>query len=102
MDSHLEKIARKHTDTRFVKVDVADVPFLVERMEIKTLPCVVSFIDGNGVDRLLGFEGISLGDEFPTYELERRLAQVDVIHLDVPIQNIMKFAEKEDSDDSDY
>lgn len=81
MDKHLEIIARKHTDTRFVKVDVEDVPFLVDKMDIKILPCVISFIDGAGVDRLLGFEGISLGDDFSTHLLENRLVQMSHIFL---------------------
>ncbi|KAJ3277123.1 hypothetical protein HDV01_000175 [Terramyces sp. JEL0728] len=51
MDNHLGKLARLHPQTRFVKVDVENVPFLVDRMEIKVLPCIVSFIDGVGVDR---------------------------------------------------
>ncbi|KAJ3359928.1 hypothetical protein HDU91_004768 [Kappamyces sp. JEL0680] len=51
MDKHLESLARKHHTTRFVKVDVENVPFLVERMEIKVLPCVIMFLHGVGVDR---------------------------------------------------
>lgn len=67
-------LAQRHKNTRFVKVDVEDVPFLVERMEIKVLPCLVMFISGVGVDRLLGFEGVSEKDGFSTYTLEKRLA----------------------------
>lgn len=51
MDKHLDKLARLHPQTRFVKVDVENVPFLVDRMEIKVLPCIVSFVNGIGVDR---------------------------------------------------
>lgn len=54
-------------------------------MEIKVLPCIVMFLNGIGVDRynvirsflicrLLGFEGVSEGDNFPTWQLEKRLA----------------------------
>ena len=48
---NLQTLARKHHQTRFVKVDVENVPFLVERMEIKVLPCIVMFLNGIGVDR---------------------------------------------------
>jgi thioredoxin-like negative regulator of GroEL len=74
MDEHLERLAKKHTDTRFVRVDVENVPFLVTKMEIQVLPCIVSFIDGAGVDRLLGFEGVAEQDNFPTWAVEKRLA----------------------------
>lgn len=47
----IQTLARKHHQTRFVKVDVENVPFLVERMEIKVLPCIVMFLNGIGVDR---------------------------------------------------
>ena len=74
MDQHMEILAKKYLYTRFVRVYVENVPFLVDRMDIKVLPCVISFIDGKGVDRLLGFEGVSEGDSFSSSELEARLA----------------------------
>ncbi|KAI8895297.1 thioredoxin-like protein [Globomyces pollinis-pini] len=98
MDKHLAIIARKHPDTKFIRVDVENVPFLVEKMDLKVLPCIISFIDGIGVDRLLGFEGVSEKDEFNTWELEKRLALNKVIELE-KIGKIIKFAEPEDSDD---
>jgi thioredoxin-like negative regulator of GroEL len=79
MDEHLERLARKHTDTKFVRVDVENVPFLVTKMEIQVLPCIVSFIDGVGTDRLLGFEGVAEMDRFPTLALEKRLALTSII-----------------------
>ena len=51
------------------------------RMDIRTLPCLVSFIDGAGVDRLLGFEGVSETEEFSTSMLEKRLAQSSILLL---------------------
>jgi thioredoxin-like negative regulator of GroEL len=80
MDEHLERLAKKHTDTRFVRVDVENVPFLVTKMEIQVLPCIVSFIDGAGVDRLLGFEGVAEQDNFPTWALEKRLALASIFN----------------------
>ena len=40
-------MAAKHVDTLFLKADVANVPFLVHKMEVKVLPCVVGFVEGN-------------------------------------------------------
>lgn len=51
MDSHLEPLAKKHFKTRFVKIDVESAPFLVERLQIQVLPCVIAFKDGISVDR---------------------------------------------------
>lgn len=48
---HIQAIAHKHFQTKFVKIEVENAPFLVNRLQIQTLPCVVSFIDGIGVDR---------------------------------------------------
>lgn len=41
-----QKLAAKHTDTLFLRADVANVPFLVDKLEIKVLPCVIGFVDG--------------------------------------------------------
>jgi hypothetical protein len=41
-----QKLAAKHTDTLFVKTDVANAPFLVTKLEVKVLPCVIGFVDG--------------------------------------------------------
>lgn len=37
---------------------------------------MLSFVDGQGVDRIIGFEGLGYGtDKFTTADLERRLLQ---------------------------
>lgn len=42
----MKKLAPKHFDTLFLRADVANVPFLVTKLAIKTLPCVIGFVDG--------------------------------------------------------
>ncbi|KAJ3300815.1 hypothetical protein HK104_000008 [Borealophlyctis nickersoniae] len=81
MDRHLAELARKHPRTRFCKVSVEDAPFLVDRLKVKVLPCVISFIDGITVDRLIGFEEVGDKDDFPTSALEKRLAVSKVISV---------------------
>lgn len=44
--SSMKKLAPKHLDTLFLRADVANVPFLVTKLAIKTLPCVIGFVDG--------------------------------------------------------
>jgi thioredoxin-like negative regulator of GroEL len=55
-------------------VDVEKAPFLVERLKITVLPCVISFNKGISVDRIVGFEELGNTDNFATAALEFRLA----------------------------
>lgn len=80
MDGHLSALAERHLETRFIKVDVDSVPFLVERLKVKVLPCVIAFVGGKSVERVIGFEGIGRGDDgFKTRDLEVRLANAGVL-----------------------
>lgn len=80
MDDKLRVLAEKHFDTRFVSVNVDNAPFLVVKLGIKVLPCVIAFVDGVGVDRVVGFEGLGRRpDAFTTAELEARLLRCGVL-----------------------
>ncbi|KAI8999904.1 thioredoxin-like protein [Hyaloraphidium curvatum] len=82
MDKHLEALAKKHFRTKFVRIDVENAPFLVERLKIQILPCVLAFVDGISVDRLVGFEELGNNDNFTMAQLEKRLAsKSEVIKL---------------------
>lgn len=74
MDAHLARLAARHYEARFVRVAVEDAPFVVERLGVRVLPCVMGFVDGVGVERIVGFEGLgySAGD-VKTGDLEARL-----------------------------
>jgi hypothetical protein len=59
---------------------VDNAPFLVTKLKIQVLPCVLSFIDGVSVDRIVGFEGLGYSpDHFTTRDLEGRLLASGVI-----------------------
>ncbi|KAJ6598939.1 thioredoxin-like protein [Mycena vulgaris] len=79
MDKHLTKLAPKYFNTRFFRVFVENVPWLVEKLGIKVLPCVICFVDGISKDRLIGFEELGNNDAFDTAVLELRLAVSGVI-----------------------
>lgn len=79
MDNHLATLAAVHLETRFVKMEVERAPFLVERLKVRVLPCVIAFVGGVGVDRVVGFEGLGGGDGFETGDLERRLVGAGVL-----------------------
>jgi thioredoxin-like negative regulator of GroEL len=55
MHSHLEKLAKTYFTTRFIHVDVEDCPFLVTRLQVQVLPCVIFFIEGVSKDRYVVF-----------------------------------------------
>ncbi|KZP32944.1 thioredoxin-like protein [Athelia psychrophila] len=79
MDRHLAKLAPKYFTTRFIRVFVESVPWLVEKLMIKVLPCVICFVDGVSTDRLIGFEELGGGETFETATLELRLSMSGVI-----------------------
>lgn len=80
MDVKLEALAPKHFDTRFISVNVENAPFLVAKLKIQVLPCVICFVNGVGVDRILGFEGLGpRPDSFTLRELEARLLGAGVL-----------------------
>lgn len=51
LSSFSQKLAQKHFNTLFLKVDVANVPFLVTKFEVKVLPTVMCFVAGVTKDR---------------------------------------------------
>ena len=75
----LQVLAPKHFDTRFIKINVENAPFLVTKLKVQVLPCVIAFVDGVGQDRIIGFEGLGRGDKFTTADLEMRLLGAGVL-----------------------
>lgn len=60
-------------------VHVQDAPFFSVKLGIKVLPCVVMFVNGVAVDRIVGFDGLGTKDDFPTAALETILLKFGVI-----------------------
>ncbi|CBY01179.1 hypothetical protein IAQ61_012054 [Plenodomus lingam] len=80
MDTHLESLALSHYEARIMKINVDNCPFLVTRLGVQVLPCVIAFIDGIGADRIIGFEGLGRTPEnFTTRDLEARLIRANVL-----------------------
>lgn len=87
---------------------VDNAPFLVTKLNIQVLPCVLAFIDGISVDRIVGFEGLGYTeDTFTTTDLETRLLSSGVVQRAKAMRDagIGMFSEtkagKEESDDDD-
>lgn len=84
MDEHLDRIAQRHNfgeasgeEVAFARVDVTNTPFVVEKLGIRVLPCVLGFAKGIAKGKVVGFEGICWNgkekDSRVTMALEERL-----------------------------
>lgn len=108
MDEKLKPIAEKHYETRIVSINVENAAFLVVKLGIQVLPCVISFIDGVGVDRIIGFEGLGTKpDSFKLAQLEDRLLASGVLtraKITEGDERIRKQAARaaEDNDDDEW
>jgi len=55
VDMHLRKIAYLHPECKFISLDVEKAPFLVNKLQIKTLPTLAAFIDGVMTEQIVGY-----------------------------------------------
>ncbi|KAK9490450.1 thioredoxin-like protein [Lipomyces doorenjongii] len=107
MDSRLKSLTAKHMATRFISVNVDNATFLVVRLAIQVLPCVICFIDGKEVLRLVGFESLGNSDDFTSDMLEYQLQKSGVIQrklgkLREGSPAILNFANKAESEEDDF
>jgi hypothetical protein len=56
-----------------------DAPFFTQKLQVQVLPCLICFIGGVAVDRLVGFEELGKKDDFNTAVVERKLLKAGVI-----------------------
>jgi thioredoxin-like negative regulator of GroEL len=87
-------------------MNVENAPFLVTKLKVQVLPCVIAFVNGVTVDRIVGFEGLGYTqDTFTTKDLEARLLTSGVIQRAKTTENAgVRFGvtkKKEESDDDD-
>ena len=66
MDSHLQRLAERHSqyndgEVKIGRVNVRDANFVVEKLGVRVLPCVVGFVGGVAKGRIVGFEGVAFG-----------------------------------------
>ncbi|KAJ0005502.1 hypothetical protein NQD34_015396 [Periophthalmus magnuspinnatus] len=80
LDKHLSILAKKHVETKFLKLNAEKAPFLTERLGIKVIPTLALLIDGKTKDFVVGFTDLGNTDEFSTEMLEWRLGCAGVIN----------------------
>ena len=73
VDKHLSLLARKHLETKFVRVNAERCPFLCERLNIWMLPTIVCIVNNKTEHSIVGFDEMGGNDNFQTEELERLL-----------------------------
>ncbi|KAF2446139.1 thioredoxin-like protein [Karstenula rhodostoma CBS 690.94] len=109
MDTHLETLAPAHYEARILRINVDHCPFLVTKLKVQVLPCVITFIEGIGSDRIIGFEGLGrTPDTFTTRDLEARLIRAGVFERSKVTKEDERQAPRrtraaqEDDDDDDW
>lgn len=99
MDQKLQRVAFKHDEVKFVKLNAEKAPFFVTKLQIRTLPTVVLFINGVAKHRIVGFTGLDGGrDNFRTRSLETKLIDAGLIEDASPFGTYPD-DEQDDSDD---
>ena len=73
VDKHFALLARKHMETKFMRVNAEKSPFLCERLNIFMLPTIVLVNEGTTEHSIVGFDELGGNDAFKTEELERLL-----------------------------
>lgn len=84
VDAHFEKLAAKHLETRFVKIDAEKSPFLVERLQIVVMPTIVLIKDGRTDHSIMGFDEFGGTDDFTTDDVAFVLSRYGVLEYSGP------------------
>lgn len=79
LDGHFEKLAPKHVETKFIKVNAEKSPYLAEKLNIWCLPTTVLIKNGKTDHSLIGFNDMGGDDNFPTETLENVLLYHDIV-----------------------
>jgi hypothetical protein len=84
VDKHIQAIAAKHLECRFVKIDAEKSPFLSERLQVVLLPTLVITENNFTKGMIEGFQELGNTDKFTTRQLEKLLAEKGAIEPPPP------------------
>jgi len=82
LDMHLARLAPKHMETRFIKIDAEKCAYLVEKLNIRVMPTLIMTEDNFTADRLEGFTELGNTDKFTTVQLAERLGKRGMIEYE--------------------
>lgn len=69
IDRYLQDLAPTLLHIKLVKIDAEKAPFLVQRLRVATLPCILLFHNDVNVDRIVGYEGCCVEGEMLDVEM---------------------------------
>jgi hypothetical protein len=83
MDSHLQRLAERHGryndgDVKVGRVNVRDAGFVVEKLGVRVLPCVIGFVGGLAKGRIVGFEGVAFGGREDGMEVTKAIERTAI------------------------
>eukprot|EP01041_Mallomonas_annulata_P011690 gene11690-24477_t len=82
IDAHISRLAPRHLETLFVKIDAEKHPFLVQRLNIIVLPTLVLIKDGKTQHSIIGFDEFGGVDDFSTEDMAYVLAAHKVLNFE--------------------
>jgi hypothetical protein len=90
IDRHLSDLSKMHMETKFLKINAEQSPFLVERLRIWMMPSIVIALNGKTEHTIVGLDEFGGGEEFSTEMAAYVLGQHKAIfHDGVPPTNAM-------------
>lgn len=82
VDGHLERIARKHIETRVVRINAEKSEFLVDKLGVWMIPCIALVKDQKVVKMVQGLDELGGTDKFSTAFLAYFIGLHDVLKYD--------------------
>ncbi|KEF61841.1 uncharacterized protein A1O9_03412 [Exophiala aquamarina CBS 119918] len=103
MDVHCEKIAETHAqqqeaDVSFARIDVKNAPFVVEKLGVRILPCVIGFVKGVVKGKVTGFEGLCWDGKEESFAVTRALEDTLINWTVLKKRYILGHLDDDDSD----
>ena len=80
VDKHLQALAEKHLECRFLKINIEKSPYLAEKLRILMLPTIMLINEGRTEHSIIGFDEMGGIDDFETEALEEVLSRWGSIH----------------------
>ena len=100
MNQVLNLLAQNFPLLPIFTITVENCPFLVSKLNLKVLPCVIAYKSGSEYDRLVGFE--KLGNSLTYDKLEHYLYNLNIIQRKSINRTTISTSINADHDDDDY
>ena len=99
LSSHMQVLAEKHMEAKFIKVDAENSPFLVERLNIWMMPTIVCCKEGKVHRQFNGLDEIDPTGKFETASLEFVLHGSEMLNDTPLVDKVLSRADDESDGD---